>query len=81
MIITQEENELLLALVSDHEIKPYDPTKHVTAQTLAEALGVKDKRAYVILDERFRTGELGREKVRFGGSRWQWGYFINSKKD
>ena len=81
MIITHEENELLLALVQEYEIKPYDPKKHVTVKTLTESLNIKDKRAYVILEERYNAGELDREKVKQPGSRWQWGYFINSKKD
>ena len=81
MIITQEENELLLALVSDYDTKPFDPGKHVTALVLAERLNINSKRAHEILQERYNKGEIDREKVKEVGSRWQWGYFINSKKD
>jgi len=75
MKITREENETLLALVREYEIKPFDPTKHVTAITLAETLNIKSKRAHEILNERFKAGQLQREKIKMGGSRWQWGYY------
>jgi hypothetical protein len=81
MIITQEENELLIRLVSDNQMVKFDPRVHVTAHSLAKALDVNVKKAHSILEERYSAGELDRVKLKTPGTRWQWGYFSKSKTD
>lgn len=64
MSIQAEYNELLEDLVRECSYDEFDPSKDVTAQMLADQLGVTWRVGREILEEKVRIGVLVSHKVR-----------------
>ena len=58
------ENELLDELIAENTLPPFDPVLEVTAQKLAQALGISQTGAQKILARREQSGELTSKIVR-----------------
>lgn len=75
MKITQKENELLLEMIRENGVKEYDPSKHVTYKVLSQELDISIESARRTLEKKYDNGDVDRERVRIGNTRWTWGYF------
>ena len=75
MKITQEENDLLLQLVKEMSMPVYDPVKYVTPIALADSLECTVNKSRHILENKLKSGDLKKIKVRLPSGHWSWGYY------
>jgi predicted ArsR family transcriptional regulator len=75
MKVSQEEYDLLTELAEQYDYPDLDPDKHVTANMLADKLGVSHRAAWGRLEKSYKSGDLERERVRLPNGNRAWGYF------
>jgi len=63
MIITPEENELLLELAAQFDYPEYAPEKHITRKQMAQTWGISENGASYRLEKLVQNGVLEVETV------------------